>query len=141
MCVVQGRAGGEHQGAGLVELHAPVEEPVPQRAAGHQLHHDEAQALALHEVEDGHDVGVVEAGDDPRLLLEPVPDRRIGAEGAGELLDRDPSAEIAVLRRQDDAPTSPADLLADVVVRQRRDDELAVEAHARRSWGARDSTG
>jgi hypothetical protein len=91
---------------------------VADRASRQPLHDEQAQALVVHEVVDRHDVRVVEAGQEPRLFLEPRLHGGIGGEGLGQLLYRDGAPEPAVPRRQDHAPCPPPELLLDSAARQ-----------------------
>ena len=53
--------------------HGQLTDPLPQRPAPYELHHDVRHALVLAYVEDGHHVRVVERRGRPRLLCEPPP--------------------------------------------------------------------
>jgi len=127
---------GQHDGAGSAGGEAVAREAAPHRAPGEELHHEQAEAVLFDEVVDRHDVGVVEGGQEPRLDGEAGPDRLVDGEGAGELLDGDVAAELAVLAGQDDTPAAPTELPADLIGGEGVDHRLLVEAHAVASLSA-----
>jgi hypothetical protein len=120
--LVQARAGREQQRARGLRGHLAEPHALGYRAARQPLHHEQAQTLALDEVVDLDDVRVVERGEQPALGQEARPHLEVRRERVRELLDRDVATELAVAPGEDDAPSAAAELLADVVAGQRRDD-------------------
>src|SRR5215470_3960378 len=68
-----------------------------QRPPGKELHHEQADAVAFDEIEHGHDVRMIERGEDAGLRSEPAPHGRIGREVRGKLLDGYLPVELQVL--------------------------------------------
>src|SRR6266540_2945431 len=64
-------------------------EQLPQRLSIHQLHDDERGGIALPDFVDGHDIGMVQGGDQTRLRLEALQAGRVGRQLGGQDLDRD----------------------------------------------------
>ena len=62
---------------------------------------------------------MVEGGQDLGLGCETAPDARVGREGLGQLLDRDPAAELPVLAGDHDAHAALAQFPADLIGGQR----------------------
>jgi hypothetical protein len=85
-------------------------DPLGERFALDILHHQPLLVLVLDEVEDGHDVGVIELRCQPGFALDP------GEVGAGrarehaDALDRDVTAEHLVAREVDGAHAAVPDL-------------------------------
>ena len=123
---------GQHHGAGAAGGEAVRGEPAPDRPAGEQLHHEQAEPVLFDEVVDRHDVRVVEGGQEPRLHREAGADRLVGGEGTGQLFNRHVAPELAVLAGQDDAPAAPSQLATDLVGGEGVDHRLLVEAHEAR---------
>ena len=55
----------------LVDAQGSITKHLRQRPAGHELHHDEVVASVRLQLEDLHDVGMIECGDSLRLVPEP----------------------------------------------------------------------
>ena len=138
---LHGGAGGESDGTGGVHRHALAGEPAPDGAAGELLHHQEAEPVELDEVVHGHDVGMVEAGEQAGLGHEAGSHRGVGGEGAGQLLDRDHAVQLLVTTLQHDAPAASSELTADVVRGQGGGDEITVEGHRSSAPSAVSPTG
>jgi hypothetical protein len=77
-------------GGGAVE--GAAVEDVTQRAAANQRHGEEHHARSDHEVDDREDVGVVEAREGARLLLEPFDETLVRDEVGHQGLERDLAA-------------------------------------------------
>ncbi len=94
---------------------------VPQRVALDVFHRDERlTGGGLTERVDDADVGMVERGGRARFLLEASRARVVGAEVAGEDLDRDLASELEVAGEIDDAHAAGAELPADLVATELR---------------------
>ena len=90
--VVEGQQRLAHDLGGLRGLEPPV--AVQQRPkALDELHDHVVDAVDRAPVEDGHDVGVGEAGSRTRFGSEPVDERLVAGEGPVEHLDRDLASE------------------------------------------------
>ena len=76
----------------------PLGDSVGERWSLHQLQHQGPRALRLLDAVDGRDAGVVEAGEDLGLALEPGEAIRIGGERLGEDLERHPAVELGISR-------------------------------------------
>jgi hypothetical protein len=90
---------------------------LPQRlplVVGHG--HEHPAVFRLVDLVDDADVGVLEAGDRPRLLEEARPRRGVARQLGGEQLEGDVAPEPHVLRPVDDAHPALADLLDDPVL-------------------------
>jgi hypothetical protein len=86
-----------------------------QRPPGKEFHHKQADAVAFDEIEHGHDVRVIERGQDAGLRREPAPQGRIGREVRGKLLDGYLSVELPVLAGDHVSPPAPAQYVTDVI--------------------------
>ncbi len=104
-----GRPGGGRPVAAEVAEHAV--EPAPLDP----LHRVVAQAADLADVEDRHDVRVVQPGGGPRLVEEPPPARRVGRGVAAQHLQRHRPVEPDVDRLVDDPHAAAAQLADDPV--------------------------
>ena len=100
-------------------MQPPRGDPAAQGPAGEELHDEQADALTFDEVVHRHHVRMVEGGQDLGLGRETAPDARVGREGLGQLLDRDPAAELPVLAGDHHAHAALAQFLADVIGGQR----------------------
>ena len=96
-------------------------------------HGDEEPSLRLACLVDRHDVGMVEAGRDPRLALEPIPENLILCIAVGEDLERDVPVEPLVTGAVDLTHPTPADELLDAVPRDLRADDAPADVCHRRS--------
>ena len=99
-----------------------VRDDVLERFARHVLHHDEEDVVLLLGGGDGDDVGMADAGEQPRLAqqlaeVELLPVRH---------LDRDLLVDPGVLREVDGAESAAAERREDLVLTER----LAFEQHA-----------
>ena len=83
-------------GQGFVERDRPLRDPVSESRPLHQLQDQRPRAFGFLDAVDGRDVGVVEAGEDLRLPLEPGESIRISGEGVGEDLQRNLAAQLRV---------------------------------------------
>ena len=108
---------------------ARVGDPAAQRPPGQEFHDEQAEAVAFDVVVHGHDMRVVERGQDLGLRREPAARGRVAREGGGQLLDGDPAAELAVLAGDHHSHAPLAQLVADVVGGQRVAQVLQVKAH------------
>ena len=95
-----------------------------ERAPAEPLHHEQVQALVLDEVVDGDDVVVAERGQQPGLVEEAAAQLGVLGVAGGQQLDGHLAPELAVRGGQDDAGGAAAELVADLVRRQRRRDLL-----------------
>lgn len=100
-------------------------EGLPQGAALDQLQDEEVRVLALDEVVDVADVGVVQQGEDLRLFEETLLDARLHAVPRPHGLEGDPSPELLVVAGVDVAVAARADQLDDADV----SDSGAEEGH------------
>ena len=105
-----------------------------QAAAGDQLHHVVMQAVLLADVEDGHDVGVVQPGRRLRLAAEPRPQLLVGEQVRRQHLDGDAAAQGFVLGLVDHAHPAAADLADEAILaeplRERAERSAAKERSA-----------
>jgi hypothetical protein len=93
-------------------------EDVLQRASLEQLHRDEGTAFILVDVVDRADVRVIQGRGRARLAPEPL-ERVLVAEGLGQELQGDESAQLQILGPEDDAHAAAAKLLENAVVGNR----------------------
>ena len=112
----------------LVRWDRPLRDPVGERRPLHQLQHQRPRPLGLLDTVDGGDVGMVEAGEDPRLPLEPGEAIRVRREGVGQDLQRDLAVELGVGGLPDLAHAALTEEGRDVVV-----PELVTDAQ-RHAW-------
>ena len=103
----------------LFDPQRPGADAVLQRLAVEQLHHDEALTLVFADVEEHADVRVIERRGDARLAREPGERLRIVRQMRRQQLERHLPAEPAILGAIDHAHAAPAELLDDLVVRER----------------------
>ncbi len=89
--------------------------PFGERAALDQLEHEEGNPVLVAEVEDLEDVGMLETGDRPRLLLEPLAIGRFVGEDVGQDLDRHVAIEGGVVGAVDRSHAATTDSLQDPV--------------------------
>ncbi len=87
-------------------------------SAPYQLHRDEVNAVDLFHRVDGHDAGVVEGRDRPRLLPESRQSLGVLRERVGQDLDRHLAVELRVDRLPHHTHPALADLLDEPVVQQ-----------------------
>lgn len=111
----------QHDPAGLLRGQAVAGEPRPDRAAVEPFHHQQVLALLPDVVVDGHDVRVVEAGQQPRLVLEALAHPRVFRHRVRQPFDRHGTPQLTVHTAVDDTHAALADLLTDGVLRQRGD--------------------
>ena len=78
--------------------------------AGHVLHHDEASGSRVHEVVDGHDVGMHQAAHDLHFPAHPLAREARGGRGRHEQLQRHGLTELAVARGVHHRVAAPAHL-------------------------------
>ena len=83
---------------------APFCEPVGERLALEQLHHEEVASVLVADVEERADVRMVERRDRLRLALEALAELRVLGEARGQDLDRDVAVEARVLPRDRPRP-------------------------------------
>src|SRR5205823_2748006 len=133
VCAVQGGGGGEYRRAGGLGCQPVGREAIPKGAARQLLHDEKAHAVGLDVVVDGHDVGMIERGENAGLGEEPRLDVWIGPERWRQLLDGDGPAQLAMTALQDDAEASASQLGSDVVGRKRGGEPLPVIAHSANS--------
>ncbi len=100
----------------LIQRDRTLRDPVGQRWPFNQLQHQRPRPLGFLDAVDGGDVGVVEAGEDLRLPLEPGEPVRISREGVGEDLQGDLAVELGVGGLPDLAHPALAKEGRDVVV-------------------------
>ncbi len=79
------------------ERHGAVRDPLRERFARHQLHHDELGAVRFLEPVDRGDAGMVESREHARLPLEPRQSRRVARELLGQSLDRDLASQTGIV--------------------------------------------
>ncbi len=108
---------------------AAVGEVVPDRPPRKLLHHQQAQAVPLHVVVDGDDVGVGHGRQHPGLGHEAGPDRRVRGQERRKLLDGDFAAELAVAPGAHHAEAATTELFADLVLREQRREKIDGVAH------------
>src|SRR6185295_17868731 len=114
--------------AGVVEGAPQLERTVArddrlERLAGHELHHDEEDVLLLLRGHDRDDVGVIEAGEEPRLAQQLA---EVDALLVRDL-ERDLLVDPGVFREIDRAETAAPDRREDLVL----PDDLTAEEHRR----------
>ena len=120
--VVEGQQRLAHDLSGLRGLEPPVAvQQRPKALATDELHDHVVDAVDRAPVEDGHDVGVGEAGR-TRFGSEPVDERLVAGEGPVEHLDRDLASEDRVAGAEDLAHAARGDALHDGVASIERDD-------------------
>jgi hypothetical protein len=108
-------AGDPHD---LVRRHRPLLHAPAQVLPLHQLHHQEADPAFLLETVDRGDVGMLQAGQGPRLALEPGLALGIARELGRQDLDRHVAAELRVAGAEHLAHAALADLALDLVMQE-----------------------
>jgi hypothetical protein len=109
------RAGQRHRGRVRGGEAARGADAAAQRPPGQQLHHEQADAVAFDKIEHGHDMRMIERGQDAGLGGEPAPHGRIGREVRGKLLDGYLPVELPVLAGDHGPPGAPAQYVTDVI--------------------------
>ena len=99
-------AGVTHQ---LLNRQRPAPQLAPQRLAAQHLHDDADGAVAVDDVMDGGDVGVIELRRGARLPQQLARVRRVEREVGRQHLDRDVAFEAAVVGDEDAAHAAAAD--------------------------------
>jgi hypothetical protein len=89
------------------------------RSPGHELHHEEIDAVIRVEVVNGRDVGMIEPRQRQRFLLESGAAFVVGEAAVRQQLECDVAIETLVARPVHDAHPAGADSLQDPVVAQR----------------------
>ena len=102
-------------GQQLVGRHRTVREHVLETLPLHQLHRDEGSFLALGDLIDGGDVGVVESRRDVSLLEEPLSGEGIGGELYRQELERHGAAQLRVVGTIDRSHSATAEFFDDLV--------------------------
>lgn len=104
---------GEADPGRLARIQRALHQPLAQRLAAHQLHHDPGAAVLDHHVMDGDDGGVVDPGRGTRFALHPLVDGlplTLGEiVGDARLLDRDIAVHDLVMGQPYGAHTSVAE--------------------------------
>ena len=108
-------------GAGFVKWQGAAHEPVGERLAVEQLHHEVVHAVLVADVVNGADVRVVQRGDGAGLALEPAPAIRVCRDLARQHLDGDAAPQPIVVGTID---------LAHAAFAERGDDLIGAEPGA-----------
>ncbi|EFC81915.1 hypothetical protein FrEUN1fDRAFT_4988 [Parafrankia sp. EUN1f] len=126
------QCGGHRQPhrAGLFRRHSGP--PAGQRAAGHQLHHDQAQAFGLDIVERLHHMGMVEAAQHLGLGLEAA-GRLLGSVSLHDL-DGHRAVSLLVVPGQHQPERSGPQPVADGIAGQRLLEPLPPDDHRASGW-------
>jgi hypothetical protein len=103
-------------------LERPREQTILEGLPFEELHDEELPALVLADVVDGADVRVIERGRRPRLAQQSIGRGAILGQRKRQELERHGSSEPKVLGPVDDPHTTPADLVDDPIVGNRRPD-------------------
>ena len=105
-----------HQPGGGARGERPMPlDPLPQRLAVHEAHHEEHPLAVILDDVDRHDVRMGEPGGGTCLAQKPLARRRVGCESRGQDLDRHRPVERHVARQQHDAHAAAAQLALDGV--------------------------
>ena len=134
--VFQAQQGLAHDVDGLGGFQSAV--LVQERAGGpaaHVLHDHVVDAVDRAPVEDGHDVGVGQAGRGARFPAEPVDERLVARERPVQHLDRHLTVQDRVAREEDFAHTARRDALHHVVAPVEGDECMASGTLRRRRLG------
>src|SRR4029077_5032687 len=107
-----------------------LREVTPDRSAGQLLHHQEAHTVLLDVVIHGNNVRMIERGQNASFGDEAGPDRRIVAERSRKLFDGDVAVQLAMPTLENDAPTTPTDLIANVIGGEVVGHTVTIEDHA-----------
>ena len=114
--VLQGLADARHDGERLGRREPAVGQRLTQAHPVDELHHQVVEALAVSEVVDPDDVGMIEARHRPRLAGEPLGERRVVLQVGVEHLDGNGAVEGAMPRPVDGAHAAGTDELEVVEV-------------------------
>ena len=117
-----------HDAHRLVEVERAVDETILDRPSAQPAHHEVRAARLSPEVVERHDVGMLEAGDELRLVLEPADERGVVGEVGVDDLHRDIAAHAGLGRAVHDAEATLTELLAEEVAPQRSGRRFLVEA-------------
>ncbi len=121
-------------------------EPVVQRLSFEQRHGQKGRAAFLPDLEDRHDVVVLDGGHDPRFAQEALLDGRAGRQRGQDYLEGDQALELNVLGFKDQTHAAPAQHSQDAVQPQTADlawalcggeKVIGVYGHARRGQDRR----
>ena len=121
-----------HDPHGLVEIERAVDETILDGPAAQPAHHEVRAARLSPEVVQRHDVGMLEAGDELRLALEPADERGVVGEIRVDDLHRDIAAHTGLGRAVHDPEATLTELLAQLVAPQRSGRGSFVEARVAR---------